>query len=46
MRDNLKAVWAEVSTLSQTFSKKSCFQNKSKFITEEYFSKHIKIKTK
>jgi len=25
---------------------KSCFQNKSKFITEEYFTKHIDIKTK
>ena len=25
---------------------KRCFQNKSKFITEQYFSKHINIKTK
>ncbi len=25
---------------------KSCFQNKSKFITEEYFTKHINIKAK
>ncbi len=25
---------------------KRCFQNKSKFITDEYFSKHINIKTK
>ncbi len=25
---------------------KRCFQNKSKFSTEEYFSKHINIKTK
>ena len=26
--------------------RKECFQNKSKFITEEYFTKHINIKTK
>jgi len=26
--------------------RKYCFQNESKFITEEYFTKHINIKTK
>ncbi len=46
---NLKTIKFYLIKLDTDFYwlwEKRCFQNKSKFITEEYFSKHINIKTK